>query len=512
MVFGKMSTKRIILRNVFSNWGGSAIAVLIGLYMAPFVVHHLGDTNYGIWILLGSFTGYFGLFDIGVRPAVSRHLAFYRAKNDIEHANVILSTAVALLSATGLIVFVLIASLHFLFFKLFHVPLAQVATVRIAVLVVGLNMALTFPLRIFDSVLWSGQHFHLINLVDVITAVGRAAATLYFVGKGYGVVALACIALASTIASAAGKAWMGFRRQRNMAIRFNYMRRSAIGELFGFGVWSFIGAQGNRLISLVCPTVIGHFLGVGMVTPYSIAKRLLRYVNEIIIGATGVLTPVATALHAREEHGRQRRLALTGGKYAFAISIYFFLGLAFLGKPFITRWMGPKYAYVGPLLTILAAGKLFALAQSMMSNIILSKAKHKMLAYLRMLQFLLLAHAALMFLKHGLLGLCIAEATLAGLLSGLIVAIYGCSLLGLSIFSYVRATMLPVLLVASVPAYLFYVTVRWRPPATWLDIFLYGSVFTLVYGVACACFIGRTEVIQLLQARKTRHASANHVT
>ena len=507
-----MSTKRIILRNVLSNWGGSAIAVLIGLYMVPFVIRHLGDTNYGIWILLGSFTGYFGFFDIGVRGAVSRHLAFYRAKDDIEHTNIILSTAIAVLSATGLLAFVVIACLHFLFFKLFEVPPAQVATVRIAVLVVGLNMALTFPFRIFDSVLWSGQHFHLINFVDVITALGRAGATLYFVGKGYGILALACIALASTIGGTAGKAWIVFKRQRNMTFRLKYVRRGAIGELFGFGVWSFICAQGNRLTSLVCPTVIGHFFGAGMVTPYSIAKRLLMYVRQIIIGATGVITPVATALHAREEHGRQRRLALTGGKYAFAISMYFFLGLAFLGKPFITRWMGPKYAYVGPLLTILAAGELFALAQSMIGNIILSKARHKMLAYLRILQFLLLAHAALIFLKHGLLGLCVAEAALAAVLSGFAMAVYGCSLLRLSIWTYVRATILPVALAASVPAYLFHVTIGWRPPVIWLDIFLYGSAFTLLYGVACALLVERTEVVRLFKAVKTRHRNTDHIT
>jgi len=37
------------------------ITMVVGFLMSPFVVHHLGNTGYGIWTLILSFCGYFGM-------------------------------------------------------------------------------------------------------------------------------------------------------------------------------------------------------------------------------------------------------------------------------------------------------------------------------------------------------------------------------------------------------------------------------------------------------------------
>ena len=58
---------RVILRNIFSNWTGYLITILVGFFLAPFVLHHLGNTGYGVWTLVLSLTGYFGLLDLGIR-------------------------------------------------------------------------------------------------------------------------------------------------------------------------------------------------------------------------------------------------------------------------------------------------------------------------------------------------------------------------------------------------------------------------------------------------------------
>ena len=67
------------------------------------VVRHLGVECYGLWILIGSLTGYFTLLDLGVGAAVGRNVAYRRAKGDAEGALAILSTALALLTGVGLL-------------------------------------------------------------------------------------------------------------------------------------------------------------------------------------------------------------------------------------------------------------------------------------------------------------------------------------------------------------------------------------------------------------------------
>ena len=50
-----------ILKNVSSSWFSLGVNILVGVFLSPFILHRLGDTAYGIWILIFSVTGYYGL-------------------------------------------------------------------------------------------------------------------------------------------------------------------------------------------------------------------------------------------------------------------------------------------------------------------------------------------------------------------------------------------------------------------------------------------------------------------
>ena len=54
-------TAKKFLRNILSSVSGYAVTVLVALFLSPFVVHSLGDESYGLWVLVVSLTGYYGL-------------------------------------------------------------------------------------------------------------------------------------------------------------------------------------------------------------------------------------------------------------------------------------------------------------------------------------------------------------------------------------------------------------------------------------------------------------------
>jgi len=56
-----MDLKKRIIRNVLSNWAGYSITTVVAFFISPFVVHTLGNMGYGIWVLVGSLTGYLGI-------------------------------------------------------------------------------------------------------------------------------------------------------------------------------------------------------------------------------------------------------------------------------------------------------------------------------------------------------------------------------------------------------------------------------------------------------------------
>ena len=66
---------------------GVPIAAGVAAMLMPFLVLTLGDETYGIWIVLGALTSYFGLLDFGLRGAVGRHIAFHHSNGNQQAVN-----------------------------------------------------------------------------------------------------------------------------------------------------------------------------------------------------------------------------------------------------------------------------------------------------------------------------------------------------------------------------------------------------------------------------------------
>src|SRR6266513_2118529 len=89
------------IKNVSSNGVALAVNVLVGIFLSPYILHRLGDSAFGIWVLIFSVTGYYGLFDLGIRSSVVRYVSKAKATNDIEYASRLISTSLFSYSCIG---------------------------------------------------------------------------------------------------------------------------------------------------------------------------------------------------------------------------------------------------------------------------------------------------------------------------------------------------------------------------------------------------------------------------
>src|SRR5438105_15469380 len=92
-----------ILKNVGSSWFALGVNVLVGIFISPYILHRLGDDAFGLWVLIFSVTGYYGLFDLGIRSSIVRYVAKYSTVNDDEQLNKLINTAMFAYGAIGLI-------------------------------------------------------------------------------------------------------------------------------------------------------------------------------------------------------------------------------------------------------------------------------------------------------------------------------------------------------------------------------------------------------------------------
>jgi len=168
-----------IIKNISSSWFSLGINIVTGIFLSPFILHHLGDTAFGVWVLIFSVTGYYGLFDLGIRSSVVRYVSKFTATNEEEELAKVVNTSLFSYSCIGLASMVVTLLLSFYVEHVFSkIPQEMFPTARWLLLMVGTSVALGFPLGIFGGFLEGLQRFYITNLTNVVATLLRTARTV----------------------------------------------------------------------------------------------------------------------------------------------------------------------------------------------------------------------------------------------------------------------------------------------------------------------------------------------
>jgi O-antigen/teichoic acid export membrane protein len=194
---------------------------------------------------------------------------------------------------------------------------------------------------------------------------------------------------------------------------------------------------------------------------------------------------LATALEAEEKRREQQRLILEGSRYCLALSLFFATALIFLGRPFLRVWVGPELENAWLLLAILTLGELLPMGQWITYSVLLGMGRHRALAHLSILENLLAIPLAILLAKpFGLVGVCIGFTVPGALCRGVLQLLYACRVARLSIVHYLVAALVPPLVLAVPCAALLAIVVRWRPPANWFELIIYGAAYAIAFAVS----------------------------
>jgi O-antigen/teichoic acid export membrane protein len=344
------------VKNVLWNWGALAFSIAVTLVLSPYIVRRLGDTAYGLWVLLGSLVGYLGLLDFGIRGAVTRYVAKLHAAAADAEASRITSTAATIVSIAAVVAVVGSVVLATSIVQNFDITPAETVTARIVVILGGLTIAATLLGGVFGGIVIGVQRFDLNGQIEIGVGIVRALGIYIALRVGFGLVALAVIQLAVSVARTGASAWLAGRLYPTLRLRFGVWEREALRELVSFSLYSTLLVFSSTLILYSDSVVIGALLPVQAITFFAIASNLTSYARALIGGLSSTLGPRASALEV--QGGDQiRQVTLRASRIATLLILPIALTFLLRGEAFIGLWMGARYAETsGEILRILTYG------------------------------------------------------------------------------------------------------------------------------------------------------------
>jgi O-antigen/teichoic acid export membrane protein len=380
-----MSLKIRALKNVASNWAGLAVNIAAGFFLSPFILHHLGDEAFGLWILIFSLTGYYGIFDFGIRSSLVRYVSKFQAIGDKDQLARLVNTSLVTYSCVGLILMVPTVLGGFYVDRLFHISPAFLKDARILFLMVGYSMALGFPLGISDGILEGLQRFYLMNWTNIVTTLVRAVLIIYVLRHGFGLLSVALITVSLPLIASAVRAVIA---QRLLAIPYGwkYVDRESLRQVANYGSVTFMIIVAARLRFRTDAVIIGTFLSAAAITHFSIGARLVDYAADVVYSLAQIFTPMSSHFHATGDYDQLRKIFVSGNRACALVMFPMTVALVVMGKSVIEAWVGPRYVSSYIVLLIILIPSTFYEAQSTSNRILYGISLHKSLAYVVLME------------------------------------------------------------------------------------------------------------------------------
>ncbi len=391
------SIRRTLVRNTAFNAAGRLWEAAANLVLAAYIVSRLGLPIYGLWGLMGVFTGYVALLDFGMGSGYTKYIAEHAARGERERLSHVVSTGfffylalgVALVCAGWICVDPLI-DLVARFYPAKAADWAESTLVNdVRVLLRGslILFAVSNCLASFAAVQSGLQRMGITNAISFCASLLKVAATIVFLETGFGVRGL-LYANAVVLAFFGGASIAcAFFLIPGLRVSPWAVDRDTLGRLFSFGWRSQVTKLSNLITFQTDKAVIGlvaPFLGLtgasvvlARIGAYRLGEELASKMRQAPALMLSAVIPAASDLDARGDDERLRRLYLLSSKYVAVATmplVGVFVGCAGM---MMRAWMGEKEGLDVAVwvLRILALGYLANIIPGAAASIALGKGR-----------------------------------------------------------------------------------------------------------------------------------------
>ncbi|MBR5774060.1 MAG: hypothetical protein IKY44_04325, partial [Clostridia bacterium] len=162
--------------------------IVISLLFTPFMIRSFGNDEYSLYQLLGATVSYLTVMDLGLAETITKYVAKYRADDDKQGIERLISTCMLIYAGIGLLIFAIGMGFYpFIGDVLTAIPDGYMTEAKAMWIVLVINLALMMPMNTFPAIANGFEKFtfpRTVNLVKLVLRVGVWAAILV-IDEGY---------------------------------------------------------------------------------------------------------------------------------------------------------------------------------------------------------------------------------------------------------------------------------------------------------------------------------------
>ena len=317
----------------------------VGLGYTPVMIRLLGQSEFGLYSLIGSLVAYLSVLDMGLGNTIVRYVSKNRAVGDKKSESELNGLFLSVYSVIGLITLVVGSVLYFNVDNMFGATLNsdQIERAKIMMILLVFNIAISFPLSVFASLMQAYERFVFLRIFNIISVLLKPMIALPFLFMGYGAVSLFVFATIVNIACLLTNVYYCFK-YLDIRFRKGHFEKAFLYEISGYAFFIFLNAIMDKIYYGTGQFILGIVSGTVQVAIYAIAMQFLNMYMQFSSAISGVLLPKVTMMVSNYISKKDLTgLMIKIGRLQYIVMSYIVVMFFLIGKEFIYLWAGINY-------------------------------------------------------------------------------------------------------------------------------------------------------------------------
>ncbi len=348
-----MSRSRRFLQGLGFGYLNQASVMIASLWLTRFVLAHIGQHGYGLWVSGTQLVSYLLLMDFGILALLPREVAYAtgRSTGEVLHAELLQITGqsarIVLLQtpAVALVAMVLWLAAAARWPELSH-PLMWVMVVFVAF----------FPLRIFAAALEGLQDLAFLGSIQFAGWLLSVLTSVFFLTRGWGLNALAAgwVAVQTTVTLGA---LLRLRAKHPEALPHTLPKLPLreIATYFRRGFWLSVAQIAQTLLSGSDVLIIGILIDPTLAAVYALTGKLVSVLANQPQLLMNAASPAISQLKASGNYERLLLVSICLMRIVMSASGLVACIVLAVNERFMALWVGPG-KFGGMTLTVLLVG------------------------------------------------------------------------------------------------------------------------------------------------------------
>lgn len=331
---------------VMLSYAISIVQVIIQLFYTPIILTILGQSEYGLYTLVGSIISYLSLCGLGFSGSYLRFYSKYQVNGDVNE--------IAKLNGLFLIVYSIIAIVSLLLGNILvinckeilgnKITIDELQTAKILMVILSINIAITFINTIFDSIIIAHEAYIFQRLVRLLSIIVNPLLTLPMLLLGYHSIALVSVSTFLSLCILFINIYYCFCILHTR-FSFRCVHYDQFVEIFGFSFFIFLNMIIDQINWNVDKFFLGRICGTTAVAVYGVAAQINSIDINISTTVSSVFAPKVNRMSASGVSVLEfTDLFIKIGRVQFILMALIDSGIVFFGKQFIYLWVGENYS------------------------------------------------------------------------------------------------------------------------------------------------------------------------